>query len=512
MADTTGKKKTAFLFRLSNIILVQGLFVFAALGLILFYPLKADQANLGYILFVLFLFSTLISLLTVYFIHKRFKSPLHRLMRAIEKTSEGRVYHLVESDGDEEINKLTHSFNQMTRSLWDKQIKIKDANNNLKKSNISLIESQMFLAALVDNSPLCIMVTSSDHKIMLFNRKATEVFGYEGSEVLGENIRRLFNRPVEEPKIEVTQKQATEAGFEVICRRKDGESFAAFFIMAPIVTVPGSNMRVNLYIIRDISESKNFQEMMVRLDRYYTRGQMAGDIAHEINNYLAILSGNIELMPLFLKKGDTEKINKKLELMKETVDRISRFADGLMDVPQDKPIFEPADINQLIENVLAFLKPQNRFDYIEFELSLSNEIPMVEIDPGQIQQLLVNFIFNAADALSKVETEKRIRLKTDQVGDGQSRIVRLEVADSGPGVPEEKREILFQKRFTTKRKGHGIGLITCRRIAEIHQGKVGYEMKEDSVFYLEIPVIKRQVESVEKDSGTIEESQPIKVG
>ena len=468
--------------------------------------LISPRSNLQYLIFLLFLFSTLISLLTVYLISKRFGQPLSRLMRGLEKTAQGELYYMIETDEDTEIDNLSRAFNRMTQGLWDNKKKLKSYNTRLKKANLAMMESQMFLAALIESTPLCIIVASHTSQIMVFNRKASEVFGYDSKDVIGKEISCLFRRSLPDNKLKETE-SGNQPGFEMICEKSDGESFPAFVIVTPVQFGQGE-MKSHLYIIRDITESKSFQDMMVRLDRYYTRGEMAGDIAHEINNYLAILSGNIELMPLILKKGDPEKIDKKLEVMKSTCDKIACFADGLMDVPQDKTVFQQVDLNQLVENVLAFLKPQNKFDNITFEVNLSLDIPLVELDPGQVQQLLVNFIFNAAEAMRESENEKFIYITTSVNEHENEKYTRVEIADSGPGVPEEKQPALFNKRFTTKRKGHGIGLVTCRKIAVAHGGQVGYYRGDYPTFYLDIPIVRKPVEETASKSKSSEVPAP----
>lgn len=468
--------------------------------------LISPRSSLQYLIFLLFLFSTLISLLTVYLISKRFGQPLNRLMRGLEKTAQGELYYMIETDEDNEIDNLSRAFNRMTQSLWDNKKKLKAYNTRLKKANLAMLESQMFLAALIESTPLCIIVASHTKQIMVFNRKASEVFGYGSEEILGKDIACLFKRFLPENKLKESE-SGRQPGFEMICRKSDGESFPAFVIVTPVQFGQGE-LKAYLYIIRDITESKSFQDMMVRLDRYYTRGEMAGDIAHEINNYLAILSGNIELLPLILRKGDQEKIDKKLEIMKSTCDKIACFADGLMDVPQDKTVFQQVDLNQLVENVLAFLKPQNKFDNITIELNLSSDIPLVELDPGQVQQLLVNYVFNAADAIRESSDEKYIYITTSVVEHENEKYTRVEVADSGAGVPEEKQPALFNKRFTTKRKGHGIGLVTCLKIATAHNGRVGYYKADRTTFYLDIPVVQKAIENAQPEIKTSEVSTP----
>ncbi len=445
----------------------------------------SPRSALQYTVMILFLAATLISLLILHLISKRVKQPLDRLIRGLEKTAEGELYYMIEPESDSSLNRLVNSFNRMTQKLWDNQKQLKEYNVKLKKSNISILESQVFLATLIDCSPFSIVVVNVSGQIMIFNQAATDVFAYTSEEVVGRTMDVLLGQKSDQPNIRKDQEQ--KVGVEVICRRKDGEHFPAYMVSTPVAT--GTNdFRAWLYIIRDISESKSFQEMMVSLDRYYTRGEMAGDIAHEINNYLAVLMGNLELLPLLFKKGNTDKIEAKLDLMKSTVDRIAQFANGLMDTPQDNVHFEPVSINQLVENIIAFLKPQNRFDNIRIIATLCTDLAVVELDSGQVQQLLVNLVYNASEVLSEQEGDKIIRVSTS-VGtlDGKP-CAQIEVADNGPGVPAEKEELLFNERFTTKRKGHGIGLITCSRIMNNHSGKIDYRNEGGAVFSLLFPL------------------------
>lgn len=448
--------------------------------------LMAPRNGLFYALLVLFLFSTLISLLTVSLMWRRFRQPLERLIRGFEKTAQGELYHLVEPEDDPELGKLAGAYNRMVRQLWENHGQLRDYNTKLKRSNYYILESQLFLATVVDSSPLSVVVVNRAEQVILFNRAASEVFGYTPDEIIGEPVSKLIAESTLKAACnETAGKRAT--GFEVIGRRKDGEMFPAFVASANVATQDQS-INATLYMCRDISESKNFQDMMVRLDRYYTRGQMAGDIAHEINNYLAVLMGNLELMPILLRKGDQEKIDRKLNVMHETVDKIARFANGLMDVPQDDVLLEPSSLNQIVENVVAFLKPQNRFDMVEVATELSPDLPVLMLDQGQIQQLLVNLIYNAADALSKTEGHKRIEITTSGTTTPEGSWVNVEVRDSGSGVNPEKIEALFKDRFTTKRKGHGIGLITCRKIAGNHGGQINYRTDNGAVFTVSLPL------------------------
>jgi len=392
---------------------------------------------------------------------------------------------MVEPQRDSEIKKLAASYNKMTRALLEDEKKIKRYNQRLEEANYELNKSEDFLKLVIDSSPNSIILTQLNGRIQLFNKKACDDFGFNQTEAIGMNIDDLLAHSIKEAK--KNQMLRDDNSLEMLCRRSDGTTFPSYINYAPVKTEAGEEA-AGLYIIRDISESKGFQEMLVRLDRYYTKGEMAGDIAHEINNFLAILSGNIELFPIFLKKNDPEKISGKLELMKTTCDRIAKFTDGLLDVGEDQTNFVKDDINHMIKTILEFLKPQNKFDYTKIHTNLSDEIPLVMLDVGQIQQVIVNLTNNAAEAMSAMDGDKNVTISTFLTQPNGQPHLAIEVRDNGPGVAEEKVPLLFNQRFTTKNKGHGIGLVTCRKISNSHNGRLSYQYDNGAVFMLEIPV------------------------
>ncbi len=445
----------------------------------------SSRSDVKYGILLLFLVSSLIALLTVYLISVRFKSPLNELILGFEKTSQGEFNQINVANDDEEIKRLTNSYNNMSQKLSENYNSLKESNTALEDSNKLLNESRAFLLALVEDSPDCVISTDNQGMIKVFNNKASETFGYEKEQMLDQHINVLFTQSMLDVIKNSEHKENDE--IELLGKRKDNSIFPVFCICSNI-DGHDSEYPAYLFIVRDISESKSFQEMMIRIDRYYTRGEMAGDIAHEINNYLAVLSGNLELIPIFMRKGKDEKIAQKLELMRGTVDKVARFANGLMDANHEDAVFNDADINQLIENVIAFLKPQNRFDSVELKTELSTELPLIKIDIAQIQQLLINLIYNSAEAIQSLEGEKQISLRSSFVKHGNEKFVQIDIKDNGTGVPEEKKDVLFEKRFTTKRKGHGIGLVTCKKIVDGHVGTIEYKYDNGALFSFKLPV------------------------
>jgi PAS domain S-box-containing protein len=452
-------------------------------------------------LFLLFLFAALISLLIINLIFRGIRRPLGRLVEAFEKTARGQEYYITEEAEDKEISRLTKAYNKMSQILAEKQRKLSVANRELVKSNKSLVESESILTALVDYSPDPIVVTDLDDQVIIYNQQAARDFGYNQNDMLGKRISNIFSVPGSSRPHTKSDSENEEAQ-EIICRRRDGGRFPAL-LRHTALGPEGSQPIAMLYFIKNISESRNYQNMILKLDRIASRGKMARDIAHEINNYLAVLQGNLELLPMILAKNDMPKFEQKLNVMKDTVTKISNFTDGLTQFSDENSEFRKEDLNQLVENLVAFVRPQNKFDDILIGTNLSENLPLVEIDAGQIQLLLVNLLYNSAESLVDFDGTRWIIISTAL--DESSQHVQLKVADSGPGIASEYFDRLFIYRFTTKRKSNGQGLITCKSVVDNHKGEISYHTGDESkaIFMVKIPV-KRIIDkstAVTSDAG-----------
>jgi signal transduction histidine kinase len=206
--------------------------------------------------------------------------------------------------------------------------------------------------------------------------------------------------------------------------------------------------------IRNVTESKALETRIINTEKLAMTGQMAAEIGHA------------DLMTINPEVQKSEKAIRSLGIMGEQLDRIENFATGLMELGVLKLKKEPSDLNLLVHKLIDFIRGQKRFRRVEFEFELDESLPVIEADQGQIHQVLLNLYANAADAMDKGV----IKTRTGTEKDGSLLVV--EVEDTGPGIPEEQLEKIFESGFTTKDTGHGFGLAVCRRIVENHQGDI----------------------------------------
>ncbi len=213
---------------------------------------------------------------------------------------------------------------------------------------------------------------------------------------------------------------------------------------------------------RDVTDVKSLERQLIQAEKLAMAGQMAADIGHELNNYLSIISGHAEILRDSPDLRTFPRAVKSLDTIIEQIGRIERFTASLMDFSAQNIRRQPADMNDLIRHLIRFIQPQHRFRNVAFTLDLEADLPWVEIDSGQVQQVLLNLYANAADAMGG----GRITTRTRRQKGG----IAVTVADEGPGIPPHILAKVFETGFTTKRTGHGFGLSICKRIATNHAG------------------------------------------
>ena len=239
----------------------------------------------------------------------------------------------------------------------------------------------------------------------------------------------------------------------------------------------------------DITEQKDSENRMFNLERLAEKGTMASSIAHELNNYLGMVLGGIEMAQLNFLDDKPEKGESYLDKTKEHIVKMQRFTAGLIGQHRLDPQPRQAQLADVVNDVLSFVQVQKKFRNVRIDCNLSPDIPMLEIDVDQIAQLLLNLLNNAVDTIC--ETERRHgRIEVSATAKLDS--VILSVTDNGQGIPPDIQERLFHEHLTTKEGGHGYGLVTCAKILKNHRAtvKIDSEIGHGSTFIVTFPTHK----------------------
>lgn len=231
-----------------------------------------------------------------------------------------------------------------------------------------------------------------------------------------------------------------------------------------------------------VASLRKSQEDLIKTERLAVTGKLAASVAHEIRNPLTSLRMTVEMLAA---KGGDETTQEAYRIVLGELDRLALAVEELLTFARPRPPKrEPTDLNRLSADTLAFLK--NQLDHARVRSALESDAGLpadLALDPSKIRQLLVNLILNAMQAIVR-NGQVTVRTKWDAA----ARKVTLEVADTGPGVPAEVREKIFELFVSTKPGGGGLGLAIAKQVVEEHGGTISFETGErGTTFRIELP-------------------------
>ncbi|MBU8932951.1 MAG: response regulator [candidate division Zixibacteria bacterium] len=247
----------------------------------------------------------------------------------------------------------------------------------------------------------------------------------------------------------------------------------------------------NLFLLEETQTAyahlKELQDQTISLEKMATRGEMSAEIGHELNNFLGVVVGNFSLLEALLIKKSYDNVDRHLKTIFDQIERMKRFTTNLMDLSITASQKEIVDFQDLLSEVIDFLKPQKRFSDVSIDLVVTETNIPFEADPTHIQQLLYNIFNNAADATQGCEL-RQISVKVNLDPDNQH--FKLIISDTGIGIEPERLARMFNERFTTKKGGHGFGLMVCKRIVDGHSGQLEVDSipGEGTTFRIRFPL------------------------
>jgi PAS domain S-box-containing protein len=351
-------------------------------------------------------------------------------------------------------------------------------------------------------SPSGTVLVDHQGRILLVNAHIEELFGYARDELIGKTVDILvperFARAHASDRANffaAPQARAMGAGRELFGRRKDGSEFPVEIGLNPIQTPHGLVVLANVV---DISarlaaeeETRRNREQVELLGRVSLLGEMTASLAHELNQPLAAIVNNAAAALQYLEQGrlDPEKLQ---DILSDVVGDGRRANDIMRNVrsaiKRGSAIRGLINLNDVVKAVAHMVHADAAAQSCKIELSLTQNLPGVEGDPTQIQQVLINLVRNAFDAMRDAPPGRLVvDIATDYNGDGA---ISVAVRDYGSGISETTRERLFEQFFTTKDDGLGMGLAIVRSIIEAHGGTVAAENAEGggARFHFRLPI------------------------
>ena len=366
-----------------------------------------------------------------------------------------------------------------------------------------LIQFINFQKNLIESSMDGILACDETDTILTFNKSMEKITGYLKTDVIQKKQFKDFFNPAEEIKIKAELINEKFGGkdrlflYETSLRSRSDQNIPVQ-LSAAVLKDHGQKNGIVCFL-RDLRQIKKLehevtdQARILHQDKMMSLGRLAASVVHEINNPLSGILNYVRLMMRVLKKGDIgeekkEKFARYLDLVEKETKRCSQIVSSLLTFSRKStPSFEKIEIHDLIERCVILSQHKLELSNILLEHGVTPNLPLVSGDMNQLQQCIINLIFNAVDSMPKGGV-----LKLEGQYDSENKQVVIMVQDNGPGISPKNLPHIFEPFFTTKDEGFGVGLglSTVYGILEHHKGTIDVESHpgEGATFFMRLPL------------------------
>lgn len=394
---------------------------------------------------------------------------LARLREEAERVLSGALGPAISTIAFKDITELTpdsltDSVRHITQSLRLSRIELAEANRELA----TLKE---FSENIIESLPLGVATLDESLKVTYWNRGMESITGVKKDDALGNDAEvlltclepRLFSPSVKEG--------------DVTCRRR----FEPYLVLKGHISRLTGARKGFVLVFEDITEKRKIEEELFRATKHASVGRLAAGVAHEIGNPLASISSLVQELQ---SEDGNEFLKNSLTTINQHVDRIARIVRSLGDFARLYPRERvPTDLRGILEKTLDLVRYDRHFRKIQINTDI-HEVPSIRIDPDQMQQVFLNLILNARDAMPDGGSLNISIKKSDG-------LVEMTFSDSGPGIEPEIKDKIFDPFFTTKgTRGTGLGLSICYSIVKDHGGTIEIESEKGhgTRFVIKMPI------------------------
>jgi PAS domain S-box-containing protein len=362
-----------------------------------------------------------------------------------------------------------------------------------KKAEEALRQSEERYRAILEEMQDSYFEVDLGGHITFINSAGCRHLGYSMEELIGKRMSYKdftdedYIKSIFQTFNEVYRTGVPNKGFNWKIIRKDGSAGFIDNSVSPLRNAKGEVIGFS-GVGRDVTERRKIEEQLILTDRLASVGQLAAGIAHELNNPL---TGVIGFSDLLLERDLPADVKEDLETVNQEAKRAVNIVKGLLAFAREQRTEKTlVNINTIIQGVLQIRSYEQRVSNIEVAARLAPALSQVMGNGVQLQQVFINIIVNAEQAMIEAHGRGKLTIVTEQVGE----IVRASITDDGPGISPDNMKQLFTPFFTTREvgKGTGLGLSICHGIVTEHGGKLYAESKlgKGATFVVELPISK----------------------
>jgi two-component system nitrogen regulation sensor histidine kinase NtrY len=424
------------------------------------------------------------------YLAKRITRPVHRLAAGAREIGAGHLDHRIEAETQDEFGALVEAFNKMAGELDVSRRRLERSRHDLERKSQEADERRRYLETILERIATGVVCFDATGRVSIVNRAARRLLALE-AEAIGRPATGVFARedlrPLA-PFVPGPSGAAHAAAGEEVTVVREGQDV---HLLVATTALPGEDRAETVLVVDDVTPLMRAQKVAAWRD-------VARRLAHEIKNPLTPIQLSAErLRRHFAQAPEPTRrlveecsvaIVSEVESLKSLVDEFSQFAR------MPAPKTAPTDLNELLREALGLYT--GLLEHVRIEPRLADELPVVRVDPEQFRRVVINLVDNAVEALHgarELELEPQDGdgvVCVETLHDPGSGVVRVSVADNGPGLPAGDRSKLFMPYYSTKGRGSGLGLAIVRRIVAEHGGSIeaGDNVPRGTRFTIELPV------------------------
>jgi len=456
------------------------------------------------------------------FVSRIVAAPIHRLHKAIEIIGVGNLDYKVDIDVKDEIGQLSRAFNKMVEDLKRTSSSIVILNKEIierKKVEEALLKAKAFSDSLIASMQDGLSILDNQGVHIDVNPAFCQMTGFSREELIGvgplhpywsedgfEEVKKAFQKTL----------RGEFSNFELNFVRKNGELFPVIVSPSWIKDKQG-NVISYFATVKDITERKkaeqkltdayqklkDTQEQLIQSGKMVAMGQLAAGISHELNQPLTGIKGFAQTILVDIEEENLVTIREDVEKIIEQTNRMDRIIKNIRLFARKSEFrLEELDINQPIEASLMLLKEQLKVHNIHLKKSLGKGLPKIKGDSNQLQQVFLNIITNARDAIDSLKSPSCGELIVESFLSGDKNNIEIIFQDTGCGISKENLVYIFNPFFTTKSPdgGMGLGLSIAYRIIENHKGRIEVKSREGkgTTFRIALPITSTDENKIEK--------------
>jgi two-component system sensor histidine kinase AtoS len=429
---------------------------------------------------------------------RRISRPVQQLAEGAAAISRGELNLRIEPTTHDEIGRLAVAFNDMAAELRRQRRALEDANAELCRRLEELADLKTYTDNVLASLTNGIVTVDLDGRVVTLNPAAELMTGFFAGEVIGRYCTEVFvhTPALGEILMETIANRTPAPGVAVTLRRRNGRTLPIEISATPLKGGEGKDLGV-IAVIRDLTVVRELEDRLRRSDRLAALGSLAAGLAHEIKNPLTSL---LTFSRHLSRRFDDEQFRVKFQsVVPSELERINGIVEQLLELARPQRLnFVALRLPPLLERAVELCAHELEAAGVRVIREYAHDLPMLWVDPDALYQALVNLIRNALDAMP---SGGRLVLRTGwsdgphvarpgRRGPVGSRRVRIEVEDSGVGIPPGHADRVFNPFFTTPDRGAGLGLALTHKIIEDHGGTIDFRSAAGggTVFRIVLPL------------------------